>query len=157
MQGNTAMADHHYTECGLQNVYISGISKMVDDDGDEVILIPGVNNLHRTIAEGIVSHTKGIDGSELRFLRSEMGLTQAELATLVHRDKQSIGRWERSETEIDSVAEAVIRKLAIEMIGLDVKLGMAELSKYSVPTAEVQPINIGIIDGGNYELRKKAA
>jgi transcriptional regulator with XRE-family HTH domain len=154
------MADHHYTECGLQNVFITGISKMTDDDGDEVILVPGVNNLHRIIAEGIVSHKKGIDGSELRFLRSEMGLTQAELATLVHRDKQSIGRWERSETEIDSVAEAVIRKLAIEKIGLKVDLGMDKLSKFSVPTAEVQPININAVDEGHYELvgdQKEAA
>ena len=149
------MADHHYTECGLQNVYISGISKMTDDDGDEVILVPAVNSLHRAIAEGIVSHAKGIDGSELRFLRSEMGYTQAELATLVHRDKQSIGRWERSETEIDSVAEAVIRKLAIEKLELDVKLGMDELSRSSVPTAETQPILIEAVKDG-YELKKVA-
>ena len=123
------MADHHYTECGLQNVYISGIQKMTDDDGDEVILVSAINRLHRVIAEGIVSHAKGIDGSELKFLRSEMGYTQAELAALVHRDKQSIGRWERSETEIDSTSEAVIRKLAIEKLELSVNIGMERLSK----------------------------
>jgi transcriptional regulator with XRE-family HTH domain len=145
------MADHHYTECGLQNVYISGIQKVVDDEGDEVILIPAINNLHRVIAEGIVSHQKGMDGSELRFLRSEMGYTQSELAALVHRDKQTIGRWERAESEIDSTSEAVIRKLAIERLKLSVTLGMDQLSKSSVPTAETQPIKISASNGG-YEL-----
>lgn len=145
------MAEHHYTECGLQNVYISGISKMTDDDGDEVIMVRAINELHKVIAEGIVSHRKGIDGSELRFLRSEMGYTQSELAALVHRDKQSIGRWERSEKEIDSASEVVIRMLAIEKLGLRVKLGAEQLSKSSVPTAEMQPININASKDG-YEL-----
>lgn len=142
------MADHHYTECGLQNVYIKGICKMTDDDGDEVIVVPAINRLHQVIAEGIVSHAKGMNGAELRFLRSEMGLTQAELAVVVHRDKQSIGRWERSELEIDSVAEAVIRKLAIEKLNLQVDLNMEQLSRASIPTAEVQPIRIEAIDDG---------
>jgi transcriptional regulator with XRE-family HTH domain len=148
------MADHHYTECGLQNVYIGGISIMTDDDGDEVIVIPGINRLHQVIAEGIVSHPKGMDGSELRFLRTEMGLTQAELAVVVHRDKQSIGRWERSECEIDSVAEAVIRKLAIEKLDLKVDLDMEQLSRSSVPTAEVQPI---MIDANDHDFTLRAA
>ena len=146
------MAYHHYTECGLQNVFIKGITTMIDDDGDDVIQIPAVNTLHRVIAEGIVRHAKGMDGTELRFLRSEMGYTQSELAALVHRDKQSIGRWERSETEIDSVAEAVIRKLAIEKLDLQVELGMDQLSLRSVPTAETQTIEINVVDDG-YELK----
>lgn len=146
------MAEHHYTECGLQNVYIKGITKVTDDDGDEVILVPAVNVLHRVIAEGIVRHAKGMDGSELRFLRSEMGYTQAELSALVHKDKQSIGRWERSETDIDSASEAVIRKLAIEKLGLSVDLGMDQLARQSVPTAEIQAINISAVDDG-YELQ----
>ncbi len=145
------MVDHHYTECGLQNVYISGIQKIVDDEGDEVIFIPAINSLHRVIAVGIVSHQKGMNGAELRFLRSEMGYTQSELAALVHRDKQTIGRWERAESEIDSTSEAVIRKLAIERLELSVVLGMDQLSKNSVPTAETQPIKISASNGG-YEL-----
>ena len=145
------MADHQYTECGLHNVYISGIQKMVDDDGDEVILIPSVNVLHGVIAEGIVCHGKGMNGAELRFLRAELGLTQSELAGLVHKDKQTIGRWERSETEIDSVAEAVIRKFAIEKLALNVDLGMDQLSMRSVPTADTQPIKISVV-GDVYQL-----
>lgn len=132
----------HYTESGLLNVYIDGIVAEVDEDGDEIVTIPAVNELHHVIALGIVNHAKGISGEELRFLRSEMGFTQAELAVLVHRDKQSIGRWERNEIEIDSVAEALVRRLAIEKLGLPVEAGIDELSRRSVPTAEEQPIRI---------------
>jgi transcriptional regulator with XRE-family HTH domain len=133
---------HHYTESGLLNVYIEGIAVEIDDEGDEIVTIPAVNELHRTIALGIVSHAKGIAGEELRFLRTEMGLTQAELAALVHRDKQTIGRWERNEIEIDSSAEALLRRFAIEKLELPTETGIDELSRRSVPTAEEQPIKI---------------
>ncbi len=136
------MTSHHYTECGLQNVYIDGLVPVVDDDGDELIIVPAINELHNTIALGIVSHEHGMSGDELRFLRTEMGYTQAELAMIVHHDKQSIGRWERAEYEIDSSAEAIIRKLAIEKLGLTEHSGIEVLSKRSVPSAKVQPINI---------------
>ncbi len=133
---------HHYTESGLLNVYIEGIVVETDDEGDEIVTIPAINELHRTIALGIVSHAKGIAGEELRFLRTEMGLTQAELAALVHRDKQTIGRWERNEIEIDSSAEALLRRFAIEKLELPTETGIDELSRRSVPTAEEQPIKI---------------
>ncbi|MCJ8509520.1 helix-turn-helix domain-containing protein [Rhizobium lemnae] len=149
--------DHHYTECGLMNVFISGIEVQVDDDGDEIITIPAVNELHRVIAEGIVSHPKGMSGDELRFLRTEMGLTQAELAQYVHRDKQAIGRWERGEFELDSSAEALIRRMAIEKLKLTDELGIDELSKRSVPSAQPQTIKISKVNNDNHTYELDAA
>lgn len=150
------MTSHHYTECGLQNVFIDGLEVVVDDDGDEIVTIPAINELHRVIAQGIVSHAHGISGDELRFLRTEMGYTQAELATLVHHDKQSVGRWERGEFDLDSSAEVIVRRLAIEKLGLNIADGMDELSRRSVPTVKTQPINIRKTEcndnSSNYEL-----
>ena len=142
------MSTYHYTECGLQNVYIAGLAPAMDEDGDEVIEIPFINGLHTAIAHGIVKHAKGISGSELRFLRSEIGLTQAELALLVHADKQTIGRWERGEWPIDSTAETVIRRLAIEKLLIPYDQGIEVLARSSVQTAETQPININATGQG---------
>nr|WP_010400346.1 helix-turn-helix domain-containing protein [Paracoccus sp. TRP] len=146
------MNAYHYTESGLANVYIEGLDPMIDDEGDEVIQIPAINELHRAIAQGIVCHKKGMSPEELRFLRTEMGLTQAELAQLVHRDKQSVGRWERGECPMEGAVETVVRSLAIERLKLDsVPGGVEGLAKSSVQTAEVQPININHRDG-EYKL-----
>ncbi|MDX3976698.1 helix-turn-helix domain-containing protein [Shinella sp.] len=146
--------DHHYTESGLQNVVISGIPVEVDDEGDEIITIPAINELHQVIALGIINHSKGMSGDELRFLRTEMGLTQSELAELVHKDKQSIGRWERGEIELNSSAEALIRRLAIEKLQLPSDAGIDELSRRSVPSAAQQSIKIQKVESNNrpYEL-----
>lgn len=145
------MSIYHYTECGLQNVFIKGIVPITDDDGDEVITVRFINALHNAIAEGIVNHEKGISGEELRFLRTEIGLTQAELATFVHADKQTIGRWERNENIIDSASETVLRKIAIERLLIPFNDGIEKLAKSSVPTAQSQLINIQATDTG-YEL-----
>ena len=85
------MEDYRYTECGLNSVMISGLTPQIDDAGDEVVIIPNVNVLHRAIAESIVQHPNSISGPELRFLRTELGMTQSQLAQLVHKDAQTIG------------------------------------------------------------------
>lgn len=139
------MAAYQYRECGLDNVRIEGVVPCRDDDGDEVVTIPNVAGLHKAIATAIVHHKAGMGGRELRFLRTEMGMTQAELAKVVHHDTQSIGRWERGECPIEPNAEAVIRLLAAERLKLKVKTdSVEELSGWCVTTAAPQPI---VIDG----------
>lgn len=146
------MALYRYTECGLDNVLIDGMMPCEDDDGDEVVVIPNIRGLHRAIAAGIVEHLSGMSGQELRFLRTEIGMTQAELAQVVHRDAQSIGRWERGEVNIDSTAEALVRLLAIEELKIDVgDERIAELSKRCVPTDNIQQILIDGSDPNDYK------
>lgn len=147
---------YRYTECGLNNIIIEGLSVLIDDDGDEVIEIPFINELHRAIASGIVLHDHGMSGAELRFLRSEMGMTQVELSHFLHKEKQSIGRWERAEFEIDGSSETMIRKLAIEKLNLGISAGIDELSKKSVSTVQDQTISI-IANENSYILADKIA
>lgn len=143
---------YHYTESGLDNVFIEGINPMVDDDGDEVIQIPAINMLHATIALGIVSHESSMSGAELRFLRTEMGLTQSDLASIVHVDRQTIGRWEREETPLEGAHETVIRQLAIEKLVIPFNEGVEKLASSSVDRHASQPINIQLVDEHDYRL-----
>ena len=120
------MTTYRYTECGLENVIIEGLDVVTDDAGEEVYCIENIHGLHRAIASSIVAHSSGISPEELRFLRTEMGMTQAELAQVVHREHQTVGRWERGEKAIDPTSEAFIRKLAIEKLGLEVTLSVED-------------------------------
>jgi len=149
------MSVYQYRECGLPNVFIHGLSPVRDDEGDEVIQIPAINVLHREITRGIVGHAGGISPEELRFLRTEIGLTQSELAELVHCDRQTIGRWERGETPIDPRAETIIRQHVIDVLNLENEGGVASLARRSVPTAQPQPIDIDAAQDG-YSLRPAA-
>lgn len=167
------MDAYHYTECGLKNVHIVGLQPFIDEDGDEVIEIPAVNQLHHLLAKLIVLDEKGMRGDELRFLRTKLGQTQEDLASLLHVDRQTIGRWERGEFPIDGCAETVIRRLTVEKLLIPFEetmerqahdeqmLESSEQSARSIPlerlmrsrvaTAEPKAIEIKIENGG-YKL-----
>jgi transcriptional regulator with XRE-family HTH domain len=144
------MKAYHYTESGLDNVMVYGIEPCIDDDGDEVVTIPNVAGLHRAIAEVIVTHEAGISGKELRFLRTEMGMTQSQIAKVVHHDAQSIARWEKSEFPIEPTAEALIRLLAIERLNLADAGPIEKLSERCMEAAAPQPIAINGNDPAHY-------
>ena len=147
---------YHYTECGLNNIIVKGLSVIIDDDGNEVVEIPYIKDLRGAIASGNFQHEQGMSGAELRFLRSEIEVTQVELAKFLHKDKQTVGRWERAESEIDGPSETVNRNLAIEKLGLDIADGIDELSSKSVSTAKDQTISI-IANDDSYTLSKEVA
>ena len=141
---------YRYTECGLDNVLIHGIEVVRDDDGDKVISIPNIVGLHKAIAESIVAQPSGMTGAELRFIRTELGLSQAELGKIVHKDHQSVGRWERGEHPMDGAVEALIRLHAIERLEIKTTEGPAEISALCVPGADAHRHVIDGRDPKNY-------
>ena len=149
------MSAYRYAESGLDNVIIEGVHFVADDYGEECVTIPNVNGLHRAIAAGIVRRRGGISGRELRLLRTEMGMTQAELATMLHREFLQVSRWERAESPIDANAEAIIRLYAIQALKLPDHADVREVAGWCIPTAETPPLVIDGSDPDNY--RPKAA
>jgi transcriptional regulator with XRE-family HTH domain len=151
------MNAYHYTECGLDNVMVEGVDFLVDDAGEQVVSIPNVNGLHKAIATGIVTKKGSLTGRELRFLRTEMGMTQAELAQYVHREPLAISRWERGEVAgIDANAETLVRLLAQESLGLQVAASVKSISGWSVASAATPPIVVDGSDPANYKLKAAA-
>lgn len=136
----------NYTECGLDNVVISGMHVPIDDAGEKVYTIKNILGLHKTIVHSIITGSQGILPTELRFLRTEIGFTQSELAKTVQKDHQTVGRWERGEIPIDGNAELVIRLLVAEKLGLDLEMSVEEIAKSCLPSAKIRVISI---DGSN--------
>lgn len=139
---------YRYTACGLDNVFLVGLPQCTDRAGDETITIPNINVLHATLLLAVAQKPTGLDPKEIRFLRTELGLTQAELAQVVHKDTQTIGRWERGETPVDGSSETVLRKMALEELGE--VTSVRELATFSVPTAASVAYNIDASDPAHY-------
>ncbi|WP_333823370.1 transcriptional regulator [Pinisolibacter sp.] len=149
------MSVYRYTESGLDNVFIEGVSFVTDDAGETCITVPNINGLHKAIATGIVRQKAGMTGREMRFLRTEIGLTQAELAVIVHREALAISRWERGEFPIDSNAEALIRLFAAQRLELE-SIDVKDVTGWCIPSAETPPIVIDGSDPSNYVLKAAA-
>lgn len=109
---------HHYTECGLPNVWIQ-CRQTIDDAGQKVYTISRIKQLHKAIAHEVVNSRGALTGREIKFLRSAMGLTPAEFGKLIHREESTVSRWEHGNAAPDSAVDAFIRVLATLELKLD--------------------------------------
>lgn len=106
-------AAYQYTECGLDNVFLlSGY----DIKGGTVIIYE-IEELQRTIGTALSRLRRRLTGKEFRFLRSELLLSQANLAKILDVKELTIGRWEREESEIPLSAEMLVRQVFLESLG----------------------------------------
>ena len=111
---------YHYTECGLQNVWLeNGYSKVKTKYGTGVT-IHDVEGLHRVIGKAI-AHRPKMTGAEFRFLRKELGLSQTGIAGLVGTSEQTVSLWERRGS-IPKAADRLVRLIYLEHIGNNAKV-----------------------------------
>lgn len=107
---------YHYTECGLEDVYLMSGYEIREYDGEKGVAIKHVDELHRAIGRALVMEKKVLTGKELRFLRNEMDLTQSDLGRLLRVSDQSVARWEKEQCEISGSADSLLRFIYLEHI-----------------------------------------
>ena len=144
------MVTHHYTACGLPNIWIR-CRRVTDDAGKKTFIIPNVKELHKTIAHAVVLKEGALTGAELRFLRSEMGLTADEFDGMICRSAATISRWENGKGVSDAVTEGFIRILAADKLKLD-GIDPATISKNHKPEKSTPPVRIEAVSRGHYRL-----
>lgn len=108
---------YHYKQCGLDFVYLSGGVDFVDGPRGKQIVIRDIDGLHKAIGRFLVNERHTLSGKELRFLRHEMLMSQATMATLLDVSEQTVHRWEAGKTDAPKPAEALIRLLYNEQFG----------------------------------------
>ncbi len=69
-------------------------------EGEQTICISHINELHNVIATALLKKKGELTGKEIHFLRSHVLFSQSELANLIGKDGQTVGRWERGECPI---------------------------------------------------------
>lgn len=108
---------YHYTECGLDNVYLINGYVPVSTPRGEGVKIQDIEGLHRAIGLMLVEEKQSLNGNEFRFLRHEMNMTQKTLAGILGVDAQSVARWEKGQTQTDGPSQNILRLLYREYIG----------------------------------------
>ena len=105
---------YHYRECGLRNVWLANGFDEQDTPYGSGISIGDLEGLHRAIAHGLVNKGGKLTGTELRFLRQEMGLSQAKLATMLGNEAQTVALWEKRGGQ-PKIADRFIRAIYREL------------------------------------------
>ena len=86
---------YHYTECGLDNVWLAnGFTKKKTAYG-EAVSITDADGLHKLLAEDLINKPARLTGKEFRFLRVMLKLSQAAVAKMQGVSEQNVSLWER--------------------------------------------------------------
>lgn len=102
---------YHYTDCGLRNVWLSNGFAIHDTPYGKGVAIHDVEGLHRVLARALVHKPGKLSGTEIRFLRKEMELSQASLAASLGVNAQTVALWEKGRGRIQGPADKMLRVL----------------------------------------------
>jgi DNA-binding transcriptional regulator YiaG len=108
---------YHYTECGLDYVYLVDGYEVVETAYGKVVQVANAGKLDRAIALAVVRRQSRLTGQEIRFLRGLLDMTQAELGAALGKDSQTVARWEKGKTEIPPTEDIAIRQIYLEETG----------------------------------------
>src|SRR5262249_23089815 len=110
--GKTADKPLHYTQCGLDDVFLVNGFTREEVDGEEYITIQDIDGLWAAIGLHLVMTKKVLAPKEIRFLREHMDYTQAELGKLMRVSDQTVARWEKGTTDaFQGPADSLLRVL----------------------------------------------
>lgn len=114
------MGDYHYTECGLDNVWLAnGFEQQDFGEYGVAVAVHDEKGLWTVLGRSIALQDSRMVGQELRFLRTVLGWTQSDLgARLGYKDGQIVAKWEKAKHEVVPMnADTFVRAAFRESIG----------------------------------------
>jgi DNA-binding transcriptional regulator YiaG len=106
------MTMYHYTESGLQNIYLANGFKTRQTEGGLAVAISNAEGLHNAIGRELALRPH-LTGAALRFLRKELGLSQHRLGEAVGASVETVSLWERK-GKIPKSADRILRAMYLE-------------------------------------------
>jgi DNA-binding transcriptional regulator YiaG len=103
---------YRYTESGLTNVWLANGFIIRKSKYGEGVSIHDVDGLHRALAQALANKPR-LTGTEVRFLRKEMGLSQRGLGELLGVTDQAVALWERK-GRLPKTADRLLRLIYVE-------------------------------------------
>lgn len=106
---------YHYTDSGLRNVWLANGYHELETEYGKAVSIENIEGLHRALGESLAKHKSRLTGAEFRFLRKELGLSQAKFGQAFDYDAQTVALWERK-GRVPKWADRMIRLMYLESI-----------------------------------------
>lgn len=105
---------YHYTESGLQNIWlVNGYTKRQTSSG-EAVAIHDADELHEAIGRTLAMRPH-LTGAGLRFLRTELGLSQKRMGEMVGASEETVSLWERK-GRMPKASDRIIRAVYLEKL-----------------------------------------
>jgi len=125
---------YHYRDCGLDNVYLKNGYNEIESAYGPACSINDLEGLHMAIGLQILECSERLTGQEIKFLRKEMDLSQAQLSEIIGVSENSIRGWENNRQVVTSPSDRLIRILYNEHAthGSEIRKALEKLSEMTV-------------------------
>ncbi len=111
---------YHYTDSGLNNIWLANGYEVVKTNYGEGVVIHDLAGLHRAIGQMLGGKSR-LTGTEVRFIRKEMELSQRGLAELMCVTDQAVAKWEKH-GQIPKGADRMLRLIYLEHLNGNVPI-----------------------------------
>jgi len=121
-----------YTASGLPNVTLMGVHvRRCATCGEFEVLIPRIEELHRTIARAVARKRGRLAPAEIRFLRQWLGWSGVDFAAHMGVTPETVSRWENGNLHMGGQAERLLRLMVatrdpVETYSLDLLKSIEE-------------------------------
>ena len=107
---------YRFTDLGLSNVVLQGVElSHCPKCGNEDAILPGINRIMRALAQAVIGKPYRLNGEEVRFLRTFLGMTAERFTKLIHVDKATLSKWENGEDPVGPQSDLLIRMLTLAL------------------------------------------
>lgn len=104
---------------GLPSVVVQGAPAYVCPEcGDVLLLGPVIDALRNLLRHQMLVQNFALGGSEIRFLRKSVAMTQQRMGALLGVDRVTIARWESQDAQPVGIPESIaIRTIIRAVVG----------------------------------------
>ena len=122
--GKNAMVSHRETRklesLGLSNVVLKDAEVFrCTECGEEELVLPNIEELHRLIAKTVVEKSAKLIPEEIRFLRKYLGWSGLDFAHHFGVAPETVSRWEHGKTEMSGTTERLLRLAVVHWAPVD--------------------------------------
>jgi putative zinc finger/helix-turn-helix YgiT family protein len=104
--------NHQYKESGLDYVTLANVEvRSCPNCGTREVAIPRMDDLHRVIAQTVITREAVLRATEIKFLRKYLGWSASDLATYMAVAPETVSRWESGKQDMGPVADRLLRLL----------------------------------------------
>ena len=101
-----------YRESGLDNVQLVDVPVWACGNGHQELQIPNAEQLHGCLANLLIRKRTALRGSEIRFLRKELGLSGKAFAQRLGMTPEHLSRLETGRRDVTSTIDLLVRLAA---------------------------------------------
>jgi putative transcriptional regulator len=105
---------YHYMESGLDYIWLIGILQYKCEKCNETYVeIPCINELHLLIGKNIVCKKELLRGSEVKFLRKEIGMKSKDMSDALSIEPETYSRWENGKQTLAACHDKTLRMIYV--------------------------------------------